>query len=319
MAHSFLISIYEPSAMSYELIHIPVLVKETMEMLDVKANGTYVDATVGLGGHAEAVLSMLDSDGRLIGIDRDKDALMYARERLGNNRVHLRKSSFSMLAETLALLNIKEVDGVLFDLGISMLHLKMPERGFSFSSDARLDMRLDVSQKFTAWDVVNTYHEKEIERILREYGEEPFAKKIAREITTARKNRWIDTCSMLADIAVRVYGGRRRKTHPATKTFQAIRIEVNRELDELKQGLQCAINVLKAGGRLCVISYHSLEDRIVKNFIRDSDREGALTVVTKKPTTPAPDEVRRNPSCRSAKLRCAEKIAGFVLDVDKGR
>jgi 16S rRNA (cytosine1402-N4)-methyltransferase len=295
--------------MNNEPVHLPVLLEETLKMLNIKKDGIYVDATVGLGGHAEKVLSMLGAGGMLIGIDRDEHALGYAHERLGNNRVRLKKSSFSMLSETLESLNIREVDGVLFDLGVSMLQLKIPERGFSFLSDARLDMRMDASQKLTAWDVVNTYHEKEIERILREYGEEPFAKKIAREIAAARKKRWIDTCKMLSGIAARVYGGRRRKTHPATKTFQAIRIEVNRELDELKQGLECAVSALKAEGRLCVISYHSLEDRIVKNFMRDSAREGALMVITKKPVPPAPDEIRRNPSCRSAKLRCAEKIA----------
>ncbi len=296
--------------MNSEPIHIPVLLEETLKMLNVKKDGVYVDATIGLGGHAEKILSMISAGGMLIGIDRDEDALGYARKRLGNNRAQLKKGRFSQLSETLESMSIREVDGVLFDLGVSMFQLKTPQRGFSFLSDARLDMRMDVSQKLTAWDVVNTYHEKEIEQILREYGEEPFAKKIAREIAAARKKRRIDTCEMLSDIVSRVYGGRRRKTHPATKTFQAIRIEVNRELDELKQGLQCAVSVLKAGGRLCVISYHSLEDRAVKNFMRDSDREGALMVITKKPVIPTPEEIRRNPSCRSAKLRCAEKIFG---------
>ncbi len=276
-------------------------------MLDVKANGTYVDATVGLGGHAEAVLSMLGAEGRLLGIDRDADALEQARQRLEDGRVSLRKGAFSQMEDILLSMNIKEVDGVLFDLGVSMLQLKELRRGFSFLSDERLDMRMDASQWLTAWNVVNKYPEKEIERIIREYGEEPFARRIAKAIVMQRKRSPIDACKELADIVMRVYGGR-GKTHPATRTFQALRIEVNKELDELKKGLSSAVNLLKAGGRLCVVSYHSLEDRIVKNFIRESGREGALKVLTKKPVTPAIEEIKANPSSRSAKLRGAERI-----------
>ncbi|MBI3591961.1 MAG: 16S rRNA (cytosine(1402)-N(4))-methyltransferase RsmH [Nitrospirae bacterium] len=288
-------------------MHIPVLVKETIEMLDVKANGTYVDATVGLGGHAAAVLSMLGTGGRLIGIDRDEDALGYASERLGNDRVCLRKGSFSDMEEILSDLNMREVDGVLFDLGVSMLQLKEYRRGFSFLSDERLDMRMDPSQRLTAWDIVNRYPEKDLGRILKEYGEEPFARRIAKAIVIHRRKTSIDTCAELANFVAGVYG-RRGKTHPATKTFQALRIEVNKELDELKKGLASALNLLGAGGRMSVISYHSLEDRIVKNFMRDRAREGLLRILTKKPVVPAPDEIRQNPSSRSAKLRGAEKI-----------
>jgi 16S rRNA (cytosine1402-N4)-methyltransferase len=302
--------------MNYELMHIPVLVKETMEMLDVKANGTYVDATVGLGGHAEAVLSMLGSDGRLVGIDRDEDALGYARERLGNSRVFLKNGSFSQIEDILSSMNIREVDGVLFDLGVSMLQLKELKRGFSFASEARLDMRMDTAQELTAWDVVNKYPEKDLERILKEYGEEPFARRIAKAIITCRKKSPINTCKELSDTVMKVYGGR-GKTHPATRTFQALRIEVNRELDELKKGLASALNMLKVGGRLCVISYHSLEDRIVKNFVRDNAREGIVKVLTKKPVTAGFDEIKINPSSRSAKLRGAEKISSQgVKDYD---
>lgn len=289
-------------------MHIPVLVKETIEMLDVKANGTYVDATVGLGGHAEALLSMLGADGRLVGIDRDEEALGYARERLGNDRVLLKNGSFSQIEDILSSMNIRQVDGVLFDLGVSMLQLKELKRGFSFISDARLDMRMDTAQELTAWDVVNKYHEKELEKILKEYGEDPFARRIAKAIITCRKKSPINTCKELSDIVMKVYGGR-GKTHPATRTFQALRIEVNKELDELKKALASALNILKAEGRLCVISYHSLEDRIVKNFMRDSAREGIVKVLTKKPVTPGFDEIRINPSSRSAKLRGAEKIS----------
>ncbi|HAK89384.1 MAG TPA: 16S rRNA (cytosine(1402)-N(4))-methyltransferase [Nitrospiraceae bacterium] len=293
--------------MSLEFIHTPVLLEETMEMLDIRENGTYVDATVGLGGHAAAVLSRLGSSGRLVGIDRDENALGYARQRLGNNRVALKKGSFSGLQDILLSLDIHKVDGILFDLGVSMMQLKGMERGFSFLSDSRLDMRMDTEQELTAWDIVNKYPEKEMERILREYGEDPYAKRTAKTIVFNRMKKKIDTCRELADIISKACG-RRGKIHPATRAFQALRIEVNREMDELKNGLASAVNMLTSDGRLCVISYHSLEDRIVKNFIRESAREGVLKILTKKPLTPAYEEVRRNPSSRSAKLRGAEKL-----------
>ena len=278
-----------------------------MEMLDIRENGTYVDATVGLGGHAAAVLSRLGSSGRLVGIDRDENALGYARQRLGNNRVALKKGSFSGLQDILLSLDIHKVDGILFDLGVSMMQLKGMERGFSFLSDSRLDMRMDTEQELTAWDIVNKYPEKEMERILREYGEDPYAKRTAKTIVFNRMKKKIDTCRELADIISKACG-RRGKIHPATRAFQALRIEVNREMDELKNGLASAVNMLTSDGRLCVISYHSLEDRIVNNFIRESAREGVLKILTKKPLTPAYEEVRRNPSSRSAKLRGAEKL-----------
>ncbi|WP_203473322.1 16S rRNA (cytosine(1402)-N(4))-methyltransferase RsmH [Dissulfurispira thermophila] len=293
--------------LAHEVTHVPVLIKETLEMLNVKANGIYVDATVGLGGHAEAVLSMLGSEGRLIGIDRDENAIRYTRQRLGNRRVFLENGSFSQIGDILSSINIKEVDGVLFDLGVSMLQLKDMERGFSFSSDAWLDMRMNTSQELTAWDVVNKYNEKDIERILKDYAEEPFARRIARAIIASRKVSPINTCKELSDIVMKVYGGR-GKIHPATRTFQALRIEVNRELDELRKGLASALNILRVGGRLCVISYHSLEDRIVKNFIRDSAKSGIMRILTKKPITTSLNEVKANPSSRSAKLRGAERI-----------
>ncbi|MCL0047313.1 16S rRNA (cytosine(1402)-N(4))-methyltransferase RsmH [Thermodesulfovibrionales bacterium] len=293
--------------MNYEQIHIPVLLKETLDILGIKGDGIYVDATVGPGGHSAEILMRIDS-GRLVGIDRDQDVLAYARERFGNDRVHLEKGCLSRLKEVLLSLNIREVDGVLFDLGVSMTQLKELKRGFSFLSETRLDMRMDTAQKLTAWDVVNRYPEKDIERVLREYGEEPFARRLAKAIVThRRKHSSINTCAELANFVARVYG-RRGKRHPATRTFQAVRIEVNNEIDELAKGLASALDMLKVGGRLCVISYHSLEDRIVKNFMRDGGREGLLRVLTKKPVAPAYDEIRKNPSSRSAKLRGGEKI-----------
>lgn len=288
-------------------MHVPVLLNETMEMLALKKDGIYVDATVGFGGHADAIVSRIGPYGKLIGIDRDGDAIKYAKEKLGNDRVYLRKGVFSELKKILLSMNIKEVDGVLFDLGVSMFQLRDPSRGFSFLSNEKLDMRMDASQELTAWDVVNMYSEKDIERILREYGEEPFFRRIARKIVSRRSISTIDTCAELANLAAGVYG-RRGRIHPATRTFQALRIEVNKELEELKKGLASAAEVLKTDGRLCVISYHSLEDRIVKNFIRDNVREGFLRMLTKKPLIPGSEEIRRNPSSRSAKLRGCERI-----------
>jgi 16S rRNA (cytosine1402-N4)-methyltransferase len=289
------------------MIHIPVLLRETMEILNVMEDGTYVDATVGLGGHAREILSKIGDRGVFAGIDRDDMALRHSREQLGNNRAYFCKGSFSELEGILGSLNIKQADGVLFDLGVSMLQLKELSRGFSFLSHERLDMRMDATQRLTAWDVVNRYHEKDLARILREYGEEPLAWKITKALIARRKKTPLNTCAELADFVAGIYGGR-GKMHPATRTFQALRIEVNRELDELKKGLAAAVSVLGPGGRLAVISYHSLEDRIVKNFLRDSGHAGLLRVLTKKPVTASPDEVRRNPSSRSAKLRGAEKI-----------
>lgn len=277
-----------------------------MDMLNVRNGGTYVDSTVGLGGHSSALLELLH-EGKLIGIDRDDAALAHASGRLGNGRVILRKGSFSKIEDILTSLQINEIDGVLFDLGVSMLQLKDYSRGFSFSSQETLDMRMDASQNLSAWDIVNTYPEKELEKILREFGEEPFARRIAKAIAINRKTAAINTCVELAEIIARAYG-RRGKTHPATKTFQALRIAVNRELDELKEGLSGAMKMLRHGGRMCVISYHSLEDRIVKNFIRDSAKAGDLNALTKKPVMPSEEERRMNPSARSAKLRGAEKI-----------
>lgn len=278
-----------------------------MEILDVMEDGTYVDATVGLGGHAGAILSKIGDRGVFVGIDRDDSALRHSSEQLGNNRAHFCKGSFSEMEAILGSLNIKRADGVLFDLGVSMLQLKELSRGFSFLSHERLDMRMDTSQRLTAWDVVNRYHEKDLVRILKEYGEEPFAGKITRALIAQRKRTPFNTCAELADFVTGIYG-KRGKIHPATRTFQALRIEVNRELDELRKGLAAAVSVLGPGGRLAVISYHSLEDRIAKNFIRDSARAGLLKILTKKPVTTSPDEVRRNPSSRSAKLRGAERI-----------
>ncbi|HYA26784.1 MAG TPA: 16S rRNA (cytosine(1402)-N(4))-methyltransferase RsmH [Thermodesulfovibrionales bacterium] len=287
--------------------HLPVMAREVVEMLNISPGGTYVDATIGLGGHAERILSVMSPIGKVIGIDRDEDALTSALKRLADPRAVLKKGNFSELRDILSETDIEKVDGVLFDFGVSMMQFKDMARGFSFISEGPLDMRMDRSRRLTAEVIVNTWPEKEIERILREYGEEKLAPKIARAVRTYRAKKRISTCRELAEIVSGIYRTR-GKLHPATKTFQALRIAVNDELNEIVRGLASSLDILKKGGRLCVISYHSLEDRAVKNFMRDAMREGLVQVLTKKPLRPSPDEIRVNASARSAKLRGAERL-----------
>jgi 16S rRNA (cytosine1402-N4)-methyltransferase len=290
-----------------EINHLPVLRSEVIEMLNIRQDGIYVDATIGLGGHAEAILGQIGSGGRLIGIDRDDEALLSAKKRLSDARASLMQGNFADMAMIIGAVGITAVDGILFDLGVSSMQLRSPVRGFSFLSDAPLDMRMDKSQKNSARDMVNQYPENQLERIFRELGEERCARKIAKAIIQWREKKPVATCAELSKIVEKVYG-MRGKIHPATKTFQALRIAVNQELDQLAKGLQASLHLLKHGGRLCVISYHSLEDRIVKHFIADNAKKGLLRRLSKKPITPAPEELSMNPSSRSAKLRVAEKI-----------
>ena len=290
-----------------EIVHLPVMVKEAIKVLNPIPGGIYMDATIGPGGHAEEILKLIGSEGKLIGIDRDDESLRVAQKRLLNERLILKKGNFSDMENLLHRDGISEVDGIIFDLGVSMIQMKDPERGLSFNSDKRLDMRMDREQDLSAWDIVNRYPEKELEKILREFGEERLSRKISEAIVRKRRIKPIDTCSELSGIVERLYRTRGR-VHPATKTFQALRIEVNNELDELRRGLDSSLRLLKKGGRLCTISYHSLEDRIVKHFMAQSSKRGLLRVMTKKPMTPGSEELRTNPSSRSAKLRAAEKI-----------
>ncbi len=276
-------------------------------MLSPVEGGIYIDATVGLGGHSEEILKMIGQDGRVIGIDRDEEALRRTATRLHDHRLILRKGSFSGIEGIFGSAGMPAADRLLLDLGVSMMQFKDLTRGFSFSSEERLDMRMDTSQELSAWNVVNEYPEEELVRILREYGEEYRAARIAAAIADYRAARNIDTCSQLAGIVAGA-AGRRGKIHPATRTFQAIRIEVNREIDELREGLEGSMRILKRGGRLCVISYHSLEDRVVKNFMRDNAREKRLGLLAKKPVVPGIAEIRSNPSSRSAKLRGAVRL-----------
>ncbi len=293
--------------MSSQVYHPPVLLKESLDFLLAKRGGIFLDATLGGGGHARAIL-LSNPKNRLIAIDRDELAIekaMKALEPFGD-RVSIYHGNFSQLDEVLQSEGIEKVDGVLFDLGVSHFQLRENGRGFSFWKDEPLDMRMDKSQKLTAMDVVNTLSEQELAKIIFEYGQERAARKIARYIVKYRKKKPIRSTAELASIVERVIPKRRNaRKHPALKTFQAIRIYVNRELDELKEALPKAVNHLTLGGRLVVISFHSLEDRIVKRFFRESNE---LETVTKKPISPSEEEVRQNPASRSAKLRAAEKI-----------
>jgi 16S rRNA (cytosine1402-N4)-methyltransferase len=287
--------------------HLPVLLREVTGLLSPSEGGIYIDATVGLGGHSEEILKMIGQDGRLIGIDRDEEALKRTAARLHDDRLILRRGSFSGIESILGSAGVSQADGILFDLGVSMMQFKDRGRGFSFSSEERLDMRMDISQELSAWDVVNGYSEKDLAKIIRDYGEEYKSVRIVRAIGAHRVKKSIDTCVELAEIIAGAVG-RRGRIHPATKTFQALRIEVNREIDELKEGLDASLRILKRGGRLCVISYHSLEDRIVKNFMRDNAKMEKIRLLVKKPVMPDVREMRVNPSSRSAKLRGAERL-----------
>lgn len=298
--------------MTYDRVgvaHVPVLRDVVVQMLNIKEDGVYVDATVGEGGHANAILHAIGRYGKIIGIDRDSAALQRARARLADSRVVLTKGDFADIERILAANGVWAVDGILFDLGMSSMQLKNSERGFSFTSDAALDMRMDITLPVSARDMVNRFSERDLERIFREFGEEPRARAIARAIIHRRQKRPIETCAELAAIIVHVYRGKRGRIHPATKVFQALRIAVNQELDQLERGLEASLRLLRPAGRLCVISYHSIEDRIVKRFMVDRARCGELNMVTRKPLTPSREEIVGNPSARSAKLRVAEKTS----------
>lgn len=290
-----------------KMIHVPVMVEEVIKILNPKETGIYVDATLGCGGHSLEILKKLGSKGRIIGLDRDESAIACSRGILNDTRILIKQAKFSQLKDILSELNIEGIDGIVFDLGVSMLQLKDLSRGFSFHSEERLDMRMDNSESLTAWEVVNRHPEKVLIKIFTEYGDEPFARRIAREIVRQRSKKTIDTCRELANLITKIVP-KKDKIHPATRVFQAIRIEVNRELEELREGLRQALEVLNHGGRICVISYHSGEDRVVKNFFRDEERKNTLRIITKKPLVPSLEEITKNPSARSARLRGGEKL-----------
>ena len=301
--------------------HIPVLTKEVLHYLNFKkGGGVYIDCTLGGGGHSKAILKNIYPDGLLIDIDQDIEAIEAAKVELKNfpGKVKLVKGNFRNLEDILSDLKLEAVSGIIFDLGVSSHQLKEKERGFSFREDSHLDMRMDQTQKFDASILINRYTEKELIGIFERYGEERLSKRIARLIVTERQKKPITTTRQLADLVIRALPKTKKRKkwriHPATRVFQAIRIEVNQELKALEKGLNQAINVLDDKGRICVISYHSLEDRIVKTLFKEVKREGiaqknyGLKILTKKPIRPSSEEVKKNPKARSAKLRVAEKI-----------
>lgn len=308
------------------LEHTPVLLHEAVELLAPKPGGMYVDGTLGAGGHAAEILKRSTPDGVLIGLDRDAEAVERCRTNLAayGTRAVARQANFRDIRPVLSELGHDTVDGVLLDLGVSWFHLKTPERGFSFMLDGPLDMRMDRSGRQTAADLVNTLSRNELAKVLREYGEESRAGAIAKAIEKARERGPITGTVQLAGIVSSVFPPYPpRRIHPATLTFQALRIAVNDELGSLREGLMQVIAMLKPGGRVAVITFHSLEDRIVKQtFVAAAkgcvcpprlpvcacDKKPEIRILTRRPVTPGPEEMERNPAARSAKLRAAEKI-----------
>jgi 16S rRNA (cytosine1402-N4)-methyltransferase len=292
--------------------HIPVLVEEVMNLLRCEAHKTYVDATIGGGGHALEILKRTSPDGIVIGIDWDEEAIAEAKGALVTfgDRIKILRENFVRLPDLLEALNISEVDGILLDLGLSSLQLEKKERGFSLKGEGPLDMRMDRRIDRTAADLLNGLSFQELESTLREFGEERWAKRIAKTILREREEKPIGTTQELRKIVHRAIPGRfhSRKIDPATRTFQAFRIRVNEELENLRRILETGWTFLKRGGRICVISFHSLEDRMVKEAFRRLDTDGVMRGITKKPITPSEEEKQRNPRSRSAKLRCAERV-----------
>ncbi len=311
-----------------EFKHITVLLSESVDALEPERGGIFVDCTAGGGGHSEEILKRLPDGSKLISLDRDERAITRCRERLekyGEKSVVV-KTNYSEIGDVLDELGIDKIDGVLWDLGVSSVQLDERERGFSYSQDAPLDMRMDRSSGITAADVVNTYSESELCRIIRDWGEEKFFSRVASAIVKARQEKPIETTVELADIITNaIPAGARKKEnqHPAKRTFQAIRIEVNDELNIIEPAIRSAVERLAPGGRAAVITFHSLEDRITKQTFKNLEKpctcpsnfpvcvcgkKPQIRLVTRKPTIPSDEELEMNPRARSAKLRVAEKI-----------
>lgn len=304
--------------------HTPVLLREVLHYLLIDRQGIYVDATLGGGGHSEAILGQLRPGSRLIGIDADSDAIGYATQRLSSfgDRFTAVQANFRDLGGVLARLGVTGLEGALFDLGVSSYQIDQLPRGFSFRGDGPLDMRMDRSKPLTAGEILNTYEVRSLERIFKQYGEERMARRIALAVERSRRREPFVQASQFVETVTGVAGGR-FLTKTLARLFQALRIEVNAELEALRSGLQQAVNSLRLGGMLVVISYHSLEDRIVKTHMADLSRrvrpmshplappeeiEPTLEILTRKPVVPGSDEVNANPRARSAKLRAARKI-----------
>ena len=296
----------------YEGFHIPVMVHEVLFYLDPQKDGIYVDCTVGTGGHSLAIMERTAGKVKLIGIDWDEEALKIASERLRKfrDKTILVRASFVEIKKVLESLGITEVNGFLYDLGISSLQLNDPKRGFSFKEDNPLDMRMDIRKDITAAQLVNKLSLRELESIFRTFGEERWAARMAKFIVEERKKQPISTTKQLVTTLKRAVPAKFRKgsrIHFATRVFQALRIAVNQELENIRLGIPAAIDLLKKGGRICVISYHSLEDRIVKRIFKEVEGK-ELILITPKVVKPSSEEIQNNPRSRSAKLRVAEKI-----------
>ena len=310
-----------------EFNHTSVLLEESIDNLHIRPDGIYVDGTLGGGGHSSAICEKLSADGLLIGIDRDRDALSAAEERLRTYpcRKELVQSNYAEIKQVLRELDIEAVDGAILDLGVSSFQLDNADRGFSYMQDSPLDMRMDQDAPFSAYDVVNGYDQAELTRIISSYGEERWASRIAAFIVKARREKPLTTTGQLVEVikAAIPAKARREGPHPAKRTFQAIRIEVNDELGQLQRAMEEFCDVLRPGGRLCVISFHSLEDRIVKEVMnRRADpctcpkefpvcvcgKKADIQKITRKPICPQEKETENNPRARSAKLRVCEKI-----------
>lgn len=306
--------------------HISVLLKESIDGLNIKKDGIYVDGTLGGAGHSKEIVKKLEN-GRLIGIDQDINAIKKASEVLREykDKITIVHNNFRNLDIVLREENISRIDGLLLDLGVSSHQLDEGERGFSYNKDSFLDMRMDTSQELSGWDVVNKYPKKEIERIIKEYGEERWAARIAEFIEAERQVKSIETTGELVDVIKKAIpsGARKDGPHPAKRTFQAIRIEVNKELEILRDSIINAARALNPGGRICIITFHSLEDRIVKETFKElslecicppgmpictCNKKKELNIITRKPILPSENEIEINPRSRSAKLRIGEKV-----------
>ena len=304
--------------------HIPVLYYETLDNLVINPDGIYIDCTLGGGSHSEGILERLSDKGLLISIDQDTNAIEYSKKRLEKfgSKWKVFKGNFENIDTIAYMAGVDKVDGILMDIGVSSKQLDDPERGFSYRYDVKLDMRMNTEQKISAYDVVNTYTEEQLSKIIFEYGEERHARKIAKLIVEERKSSPIEKTSDLIALIKRAYPERASK-HPAKKTFQAIRIEVNRELEVLENAMSKAVELLKVGGRLAIITFHSLEDRIVKNKFKDLATAckcpkdipicvcggvKKFEIITKKPIIPIDDELKNNNRAHSSKLRILERI-----------
>ena len=304
--------------------HIPVLYYETLDNLVINPDGVYIDCTLGGGSHSEGILERLSNKGLLISIDQDTNAIEYSKKRLEKfgSKWKVFKGNFENIDTIAYMAGVDKVDGILMDIGVSSKQLDDPDRGFSYRYDVKLDMRMNTEQKISAYDVVNTYSEEQLSKIIFEYGEERHARKIAKLIVEERKSSPIEKTSDLITLIKRTYPERASK-HPAKKTFQAIRIEVNRELEVLENAMSKAVDLLKIGGRLAIITFHSLEDRIVKNKFKDLATAckcpkdipicmcggvKKFEIITKKPIIPIDDELKNNNRAHSSKLRILERI-----------